>query len=184
MTKREQELADVSAATGWYAYRDADCTDRYLVGLAPLNEKALAETLEDIARPGGTIYGWEAIGTMVYVTEWMRQNPYTEIYNTNGSRRDRNIIEPVYNSAYWFKNITVIDPETDGEVEVALYRHDNGGIFGMDTAFLVDNNGDFETLDPEDDDSDAILLDPFQPAHDHPNDVKVRLLEVGPKDEE
>jgi len=147
-----------------------------------VNETALAETLEDIANPSGTTYGWESIGTMVYVTEWMRQNPYAEIYNTNGSRRDRLIIEPVYNSAYWFKTITVNDPETGDDVEVSLYRHDNGGVFGIDASLLVDNNGDFETLDPEDPDSDAILLDPFQKAHDHPNEIKIRLLEVGPND--
>jgi hypothetical protein len=39
-------------------------------------------------------------------------------------------------TAKFIKEITVIDPDSKGEVEVEIYKHENGGIFGIDSSFL------------------------------------------------
>jgi hypothetical protein len=38
--------------------------------------------------------------------------------------------------AYFIKEITVIDPDTKGEVELEVYKHENGGMFAVDSSFL------------------------------------------------
>lgn len=38
--------------------------------------------------------------------------------------------------AYFVTEIKVIDPDSKGEVEVAIYKHENGGMFGIDSSFL------------------------------------------------
>ena len=38
--------------------------------------------------------------------------------------------------AYFVTEVTVIDPDSKGEVEVAIYKHENGGMFGIDSSFL------------------------------------------------
>jgi len=56
--------------------------------------------------------------------------------------------------AYFVTEITVIDPDSKGEVEVAMYKHENGGMFGVDSSFLdqVVNTDDFDR---------PIVPDPF-----------------------
>jgi len=84
------------------------------------------------------------------------------------------------NKAYAFALITVTDPETHLSVEVQMYRHENGGIFGIDASFLT-NGGMYQLADPEDEDSDAIIPDPFVDATDLEYDsFKVQLQEVPP----
>ena len=34
------------------------------------------------------------------------------------------------------REITVIDPDTNGEVNLTVYKHENGGMFAMDSSFL------------------------------------------------
>ena len=34
------------------------------------------------------------------------------------------------------QEIMVIDPDTNNEVQVAMYKHENGGMFGMDCSWL------------------------------------------------
>jgi len=38
--------------------------------------------------------------------------------------------------AKWFKDITVVDPDTGGEVELSLYKHETGGIFALDFSYI------------------------------------------------
>jgi hypothetical protein len=40
------------------------------------------------------------------------------------------------NTAKFFKEITVTDPDTNLPVEVDLFKHENGGIFAMDASYL------------------------------------------------
>jgi len=40
------------------------------------------------------------------------------------------------NTAKFVKEITVIDPDSKGEVELTVYKHEGGGIFAMDSSFL------------------------------------------------
>ena len=56
------------------------------------------------------------------------------------------------NIAQFVKEITVIDPDTKGEVEISVFKHENGGMFAIDSSYLVQ---EFE------DDCDPIIPDPF-----------------------
>jgi hypothetical protein len=51
--------------------------------------------------------------------------------------------------AKFVKEITVIDPDTLGEVQLAVYKHENGGMFAIDSSFidqvLADRADDGET---------------------------------------
>ena len=42
------------------------------------------------------------------------------------------------NKAIFVKEITVIDPDTKGEVQIAIYKHQAGGMFGIDASFLLE----------------------------------------------
>ena len=51
--------------------------------------------------------------------------------------------------AKFVREITVIDPDTLGEVQLAVYKHENGGMFAIDSSFidqvLADRADDGET---------------------------------------
>jgi hypothetical protein len=57
--------------------------------------------------------------------------------------------------AKFVREVTVIDPDTGGAVEVAIYKHENGGMFGIDTSYAD------QVLD-EGDDMAMCMPDPFQ----------------------
>lgn len=46
------------------------------------------------------------------------------------------------------------DPDTGGHVEIAIYKHQNGGLFAIDTSFL-------EQVAETDDDDNYVIPDPF-----------------------
>jgi len=50
------------------------------------------------------------------------------------------------------REITVIDPDSKGEVELSVYKHENGGMFAIDSSFLDQCC---------DEDSYPIIPDPF-----------------------
>jgi len=69
--------------------------------------------------------------------------------------------------AYFVTEVKVIDPDSKGEVEVAIYKHENGGMFGIDSSFLdqVARTDDFDRpivpdplCDVEDDVLDEVVL--------------------------
>lgn len=39
-------------------------------------------------------------------------------------------------TAKFVKEITVIDPDSQGEVEISIYKHENGGMFGIDSSYI------------------------------------------------
>jgi hypothetical protein len=53
------------------------------------------------------------------------------------------------NTAKFVKEIKVIDPDTKGEVHLAVYKHEGGGMFAIDSSFvdqvLADRADDGET---------------------------------------
>ena len=51
------------------------------------------------------------------------------------------------------REITVIDPDTNGEVNLTVYKHENGGMFAMDSSFLDQCT---------DEDSYPVIRDPFE----------------------
>lgn len=75
------------------------------------------------------------------------------------------------NKAYFVKEITVIDPDSKGEVELELYKHECGGMFAIDSSFLdqVARTDDFDRPiipDPfttEDDVEEVMLFDCNRP---------------------
>lgn len=53
--------------------------------------------------------------------------------------------------AKFIKEITVIDPDTKSEVNLSIYKHEGGGIFGVDSSFInqfFDDNDDAKIPDP------------------------------------
>jgi hypothetical protein len=57
------------------------------------------------------------------------------------------------NTAVFVKEVTVTDPDSGGEVAIAIYKHENsGGMFGVDSSFIEQM---FE------DDEVAMIADPF-----------------------
>ena len=54
--------------------------------------------------------------------------------------------------AKFAQEITVIDPDTNGEVNLYVYKHENGGMFAIDGSFL-DQCHDSDTY--------SIIPDPF-----------------------
>jgi len=40
------------------------------------------------------------------------------------------------NNAKFVKEITVIDPDSKGEVQMEIYKHENGGMFAVDSSYL------------------------------------------------
>jgi hypothetical protein len=61
--------------------------------------------------------------------------------------------------AYLVTEITVIDPDSKGEVELSVYKHENGGMFAIDSSFLdqVARTDDFDR---------PIISDPFNDTED------------------
>lgn len=68
--------------------------------------------------------------------------------------------------AKFVQEVTVKDPETLGSVEVAIYKHPSGGMFGIDCSFLDQCT---------DEDSYPIILDPFIDVVDK-NNLKYVML--------
>lgn len=55
------------------------------------------------------------------------------------------------NTAKFIKEIVIQDPDTGGDVHVAMYKHQNGGILGIDSSFI----------EQEREDMDDSIYDPF-----------------------
>jgi hypothetical protein len=69
--------------------------------------------------------------------------------------------------AYFVTEVKVVDPDTKNEIEVAIYKHENGGMFGIDSSFLdqVARTDDFDRpivpdplTDVEDEAIEEVLL--------------------------
>ena len=63
------------------------------------------------------------------------------------------------NNAFLIKEITVIDPDTKGDVRISVYKHSNGGIFAIDSSFIEDSitTDEFDRV---------IIPDPFGDVND------------------
>jgi len=66
-------------------------------------------------------------------------------------------------NAKWVKSIMVLDPD-GGVIEMVIYKHENGGMFGMDASFIEQMAPSLSDLDDEsDDDITCAIMDPFAP---------------------
>ena len=61
-------------------------------------------------------------------------------------------------TATFVKEVTVIDPDSTWEVELSVFKHSNGGMFAIDSSFIVQCLGD----DSDDDDTPLEIQDPFE----------------------
>jgi hypothetical protein len=66
------------------------------------------------------------------------------------------------NTAKFFQEITVKDPDTNLPVEVDLFKHEGGGIFGIDASYL-------DQVATEDGEGNTLVSDPL-------NDGKLVIL--------
>jgi hypothetical protein len=67
----------------------------------------------------------------------------------------------------WCGEVTVIDPDTGNEIEVAMYKHSNGAMFGIDSSYI-------EQVAEEDEEDETVCYvgDPFNYKQ------KVKLIET------
>ena len=56
-------------------------------------------------------------------------------------------------TAKFVEEVTVVDPDTKGEVELSVFKHSNGRIFAIDSSFLIQVS---------DEDDDPVIADPFE----------------------
>ena len=56
--------------------------------------------------------------------------------------------------AKYIKDIVIQDPDTGGDVEVTLFKHEGGGIFGIDASYI-------DQVAEEDDHGDPVINDPL-----------------------
>jgi len=63
------------------------------------------------------------------------------------------------NKANFVKEIVVIDPDSKGEVQLSIYKHENGGMFAIDSIFL-------DQVARTDDYDRPIISDPFNDFED------------------
>lgn len=69
------------------------------------------------------------------------------------------------NQATFVKEVTVVDPDSKGDVQLSVFKHENGGMFAVDSSFLDQCF---------DDDCDPLIPDPFFTKEDgQDNDVVV-----------
>jgi hypothetical protein len=61
--------------------------------------------------------------------------------------------------AKFVKEITVVDPDTKGEVKMEVYKHEGGGMFAIDSSFVEQN--DPHGCPDEDDEITTAIYDPF-----------------------
>jgi hypothetical protein len=62
-------------------------------------------------------------------------------------------------TAKFVKEITVIDPDSKGEVNLSVYKHEGGGMFAIDSSFL-------DQVVRTDDYDRPIISDPFNDTED------------------
>jgi hypothetical protein len=61
------------------------------------------------------------------------------------------------NKANFVNQITVVDPDTNADVQLSVYKHQNNGMFAMDSSFIDQMLGD---------DFDRIVIpDPFEEGY-------------------
>jgi hypothetical protein len=63
------------------------------------------------------------------------------------------------NRAKFVEEIVVKDPDTGSLIEMEVYKHENGGMFAIDSSFL-------DQVAPDNESEQTMIMDPF--SHDDP----------------
>lgn len=83
--------------------------------------------------------------------------------------------------AKMFTEITVTDPDTGGEVEVSMFKHENGGIFGIDSSYIdqvLPEEGEISIPDPFISDD---LIEELQGLRNNPNATATDIMNLNRK---
>ena len=72
-------------------------------------------------------------------------------------------------TAKFVTEIMVKDPDTNGTVEISLFKHENGGMFAIDSSYIV------QVLPEE---GDCLIPDPFVDDYDIETTAEVLLTGV------
>lgn len=65
-------------------------------------------------------------------------------------------------TAKFIQEVTVIDPDSMGDVQLTVFKHQNGGIFAIDSSWLeqCSSDGSYTVIrDPFENDGDVMLMD-------------------------
>jgi hypothetical protein len=92
----------------------------------------------------------------IFVESPKHKGTFTRVFkgNITESNWDENVKTNLQGVTAKFVNeITVIDPDSKGAVELSIFKHQNGGMFAIDSSYLVQ---EFE------DDNDPVIADPFE----------------------
>jgi hypothetical protein len=69
------------------------------------------------------------------------------------------------------KDIVIQDPDTGSDVDVSIFKHQNGGIFGMDSSYLEQAAQECSSGNP-------VVPDPFGDIEDEVNDLVLEYPET------
>ena len=72
-------------------------------------------------------------------------------------------------NAKFVKEIVVTDPDSNAPVELSVFKHDNGGMFAIDSSYIV------QVLPEE---GDCWIPDPFSDDHNIETNCVVKLTGV------
>jgi hypothetical protein len=50
------------------------------------------------------------------------------------------------NNSKFVTEISVTDPDTNNVIDIAIYKHENGGMFGVDSSYITQVLGDDESV--------------------------------------
>lgn len=73
--------------------------------------------------------------------------------------------------AKFVKEVDVIDPDTQGHISLAVYKHENGGMFAIDSSFVE------QVADDILEDDRAIIVDPFFEVNELKDESQYLILE-------
>jgi len=71
--------------------------------------------------------------------------------------------------ATFIKEITVEDPDTGQPIEMEVYKHENGGMFAIDSTYI-------DQVAPENTNGMAMITDPFYSTDELKNEAEILIL--------
>jgi len=84
--------------------------------------------------------------------QYLGVHPDTELKETLEARIQELEAKLISNSAEYVKTVTVRDPDSNGYVDIEVFKHEGGGMFAVDSSYLEQCF---------DDDTDPVIPDPF-----------------------
>ena len=75
----------------------------------------------------------------------------------------------IMDTAKFVTEIKVKDPDTNAPVEISLFKHENGGMFALDSSYIV------QVLPEE---GDCLIPDPFVDDYNADTTAEVKLTGV------